>query len=92
MADFVMVMLGSQSEGDWETYIRKLIDSGSFRGGSSLGKGAKVSKNSMDSDCSITGYIRLSARNLDEAKMLLAGNPLFEAGGVIELLEEVPDQ
>jgi hypothetical protein len=91
MAEFVMVMKGSAPGGDWDTYIRKLIDSGKFRGGSSLGNGACVSKDRTDRECSVTGYIRLTVEDLDEAKMLLAGNPVYESGGNIELLEEVQD-
>lgn len=91
MADFVMVMMGSASNGDWDTYIEKLIASGKFRGGSSLGKGIGASKGANNSDCTITGFIRLSADSLDEVKALLEGNPLYEAGGRIELLEEIPD-
>ncbi len=91
MADFVMVMMGSASKGDWDTYIEKLIASGGFRGGSSLGNGVAVVKGAEDSECTITGFMRLSADSLDEARELLEGNPLYEAGGRVELLEEVPD-
>ena len=91
MADFVMVMMGSASKGDWDTYIEKLIASGKFRGGSSLGKGIAAVKGSEESECTVTGYIRLAASSLDDVKELLEGNPLYEAGGRIELLEEIPE-
>jgi hypothetical protein len=91
MADFMMVMMGTASVGDWETYIGTLIESGKFRGGSSLGRGVSVCKDKIDGECTITGYIRFVAEDLEEAKLLLAGNPLYEAGGCVELLEEIPD-
>ena len=91
MADFMMVMMGSASIGDWETYTRKLVESGKLRGGSSLGRGVRVCKSQIDGECSVTGYLRFVADDLDAARTLLAGNPLYEAGGCIEILEEIPD-
>lgn len=91
MTDYVLIMMGTASEGDWDTYIEKLVDSGKFRGGSSLGNGVSISKGQSDTDCSISGFIRLSANTLDEVRELVAGNPLYEAGGRIELLEEILD-
>jgi hypothetical protein len=44
MPDDMMVMLGSASAGDWDGYIKKLIASGKFRGGSSLGNGILMTK------------------------------------------------
>jgi hypothetical protein len=35
----------------------------------------------------LSGYIRISAGDLDEARGLLAGNPVFEAGGTVEIRE-----
>ena len=91
MPDYVMVMKGSASAGDWDTYIQKLIDSGGFRGGSSLGNGVRATKGEADGESDITGFIRLSLNNIDEAQALLAGNPLYEAGGVVDILEEIPE-
>ena len=91
MPDFVVLMMGSQSEGDWDTYIEKLIGTGRFRGGSSLGNGVSMSKGKPDSDSVITGFMRFSAENIEEVRQLLAGNPSYEAGGRIEVLEEIPD-
>jgi len=84
-------MIGSGPNSDWEAYIDTLAKSGKLRGGSSLGNGIKVSKGLPDDECSVTGYIRLEVSDLDEAKLLLKGNPLYEAGGFVELLAEVPD-
>lgn len=89
MTDFVMVMFGTGTGGDWDIYIERLIQSGKFRGGSSLGKGVSVSKEDGDGPCQISGYMRFSAENIDEVRGLLAGNPLYESGGRVEILEEV---
>ncbi len=91
MSDFVVLMVGSQSHGDWNTYIEKLIASGKFRGGSSLANGVSMSKGKPDSESPITGFMRFSANNIEEIRQLLSGNPLYEAGGHIEVLEEIPD-
>lgn len=91
MADFVMIMMGTASDGDWDAYVEKLLGSGRFRGGSSLGNGVALTKGENDGECRITGYIRLTSDSIDDAKILVAGNPLYEAGGRVELLEEIPD-
>lgn len=92
MPEYVMLMKGSASNGDWDAYIEKLIGSGRFRGGSSLGNGMSVAKAGVDGECEVTGYMRFSADSIEEVRELIAGNPCYEAGGVIELLEEIPDQ
>ncbi|MEE4281074.1 MAG: hypothetical protein V2I41_03960, partial [Pseudomonadales bacterium] len=60
-------------------------------GGSSLGNGISVSKGRSDGTCEVTGFMRFSAESIDEVRKLVSGNPLYEAGGRIELLEEIPD-
>ena len=89
MSQFLMVMKGSAAGGDWEGYVETLIDKDKFRGGSSLGNGVCIVKNGDESSCIVTGYIRFTAENIAEAKSLLVGNPVYESGGAIELLEEV---
>ena len=91
MADFMMIMIGSASTGDWETYIGRLVDAGKLRGGSSLGRGIRMRKGKPDGKAEITGYVRLAVKDVHEARALVAGNPLYEAGGCIEILEEIPD-
>ena len=91
MPQYVMIMTGLESSGDWGAYIDKLADLGKLRGGSSLANGVRISKGGVDSGTKVSGYIRLEAADADEARSLLIGNPLYEAGGVVELLEEVPD-
>ena len=91
MADYVMLMMGSESMGDWDAYIEKLIVSGKFRGGSSLGHGISAAKDQSDGGSEVTGYMRFSADTIEEVRNLLSGNPLYEAGGRVEILEEIPD-
>lgn len=88
MADFVMLMKQSDEQG-WDVYIESLINKGCMRGGSSLGNGACCQKSTEDSPCTVTGYIRIEADNLDHAKSFLEGNPAYEAGRAVEILEEV---
>lgn len=91
MPEYVMIMMGSASDGDWDTYVESLIESGKFRGGSSLGNGISVAKGAKDGECQVTGFMRFSADNIEEIRHLLAGNPLYEAGGRIEVIEEILD-
>ena len=84
-----MVMIGTASSGDWDSYVGSLVDSGMFRGGSSLGNGVSVSKVKEDGECTVTGYMRFSADDIEDVKRLVIGNPLYEAGGRVELLEEI---
>jgi len=35
----------------------------------------------------LTGYIRVKADSIEQAKALLAGNPHFEGGGTVEIRE-----
>lgn len=91
MANFVMLMSDTNNTGDWDLYIQKLISSGKFRGGTSLGHGVRVQRDQGDSACTVTGIIRLEVNNLDEAKALLDGNPAYEAGYPVELLEEIEE-
>ncbi|MEE4282677.1 MAG: hypothetical protein V2I41_12095, partial [Pseudomonadales bacterium] len=74
MPQFVMVMMGSASSGDWDDYVDSLVNSGCFRGGSSLANGVSVSKNEKDGDCLVTGFMRFSAESIDEVRKLVSGN------------------
>lgn len=81
---------GSSSGGfDWGPYIAKLQERGYFNAGSALGAGECVNKAGVAPKISshLTGYIRVQAIDLSQAKMLLEGNPVFEAGGTVEIRE-----
>jgi len=89
MAEFMMLMKGAGNAEDWAPYIDKLIQSGTFRGGSELGNGSCESKANQNGDCSVTGFMRFEADNKQQVMDLLPGNPVYEAGGEVEVLEIV---
>lgn len=89
MAEYMMLMKGSGAAEAWAAYISKLADSGKFRGGSELGNGQCHSKVNDNSDCAVTGFMRFEADSIDEIEALLPGNPVYESGGSVELLEIV---
>lgn len=74
---------------DWGPYLEKLKKSGSFRGGSAIGTGVCVRKEGSPPPITdhLAGFIRIEAESLAEAQTLLGGNPVFEAGGTIEIRE-----
>lgn len=73
----------------WEQYFATLRSAGRFQGGSSIGDGECVSKGRPPKQTTshLSGYIRVQARDLKDAKALLEGNPVFEAGGTVEIRE-----
>jgi hypothetical protein len=96
MLDYIFLMHNdapsSHSEpGDdpWAPYIEKLKASGAFQGGSSIGSGTCVNKTRTPEGMSdnLVGFIRVCANDLNHARELVKGNPVFEAGGTIEIRE-----
>jgi hypothetical protein len=90
MPDFIFLMHDDAEGVDgtaWGPYFQGL--GSAFEGGSAIGGGVCVCKDGPPPEISahLSGYIRVSAANLDEAKLLLAGNPHFEAGGTVEIRE-----
>lgn len=73
----------------WGKYIVELRSTGQFDGGSSMGRGERVRKNRASQPASddVSGFIRVRALNLEDAKQFLAGNPVYEAGGTVEIRE-----
>ena len=80
---------GPTSIEDWGRYIAKLRATGNFEGGSAIGGGICVRKTGAVPAISehLTGFIRITANNLEHAKSLVVGNPGYEAGGTIEIRE-----
>ncbi len=74
---------------EWGRYIERLQASGCFQGGSAIGAGicARKSGSPPGVTSHLSGFIRVSAGDLDEARTLLIGNPAFEAGGTVEIRE-----
>jgi hypothetical protein len=89
MPDYMFFMHDDVRDGenDWEPYLTKLKANGSFEGGSAIGNGVCVRKSGEVPSLTahLTGYIRVTADDLDHARSLLAGNPHFEAGGTVEI-------
>jgi YCII-related domain len=72
---------------DWATYLDKLKGAGVFQGGSSVGDGVCVSKSGAAPGITahIVGYIKVRADSMDAARDLVLGNPVYEAGGTVEI-------
>ena len=72
----------------WGTYLAMLREHGALEGGSAIGGGTTVSKREAASITEhLGGYIRVQAESLDAARALVAGNPVYEAGGTVEIRE-----
>lgn len=92
MADFIFLHHDDASgDGglDWDPYLTRLREAGVFQGGSEIGEGCCVKKSGAapEPTAHISGFIRVTADNLTEARKLLPGNPVFEAGGTVEIRE-----
>lgn len=92
MADFIFLHHDDASgDGglDWDPYLTRLREAGVFQGGSEIGEGCCVKKSGAapEPTAHISGFIRVTADNLTEARKLLTGNPVFEAGGTVEIRE-----
>jgi hypothetical protein len=72
----------------WAAYFAKLRQAGAFQGGSAIGDGVCVAKSKPPGITQhLSGYIRIRAVDLAQARDLVAGNPVFEAGGTVEIRE-----
>ena len=73
----------------WGEYLSFLRHSGSFDGGSSIGTGECVNRDGkvVGLSTQLTGFVRVRAESLHDAKRFLAGNPVHEAGGTVEIRE-----
>jgi hypothetical protein len=99
MNDYILLMHndapseeGGRAE-QWSAYFAKLRAMNAFQGGSSIGDGVCISKAGSVSTITshLAGYIRVRAENLSAARELVVGNPIFEAGGTVELRERPRD-
>ncbi len=91
MNDYIFLMhndaLGSDNGDAWAAYLAKLRQTGAFQGGSAIGDGACISKSGTTSNVTakLSGYILVQAESLAHARELVNGNPVFEAGGTVEI-------
>ncbi len=101
MTDYILFMHNDapnqasevESSAAWNQYLEFLHRSGCFEGGSSIGSGATYSRSGEPGPVAshLTGFIRVRAGSLEDARRFLAGNPVYEAGGTVEIRELPPD-
>jgi YCII-related domain len=72
---------------NWSEYLERLNRTGRFDGGSAIGDGRCFRKAGVPASiCSqLGGYLRVRAENIEEAQSFLSGNPVYEAGGTVEI-------
>jgi hypothetical protein len=91
MPDYILFMHDDAAPGpqNWEPYFIRLRASGAFQGGSAIGEGLCARKDGATRPVSehLGGYIRITAQDLADAQTFLEGNPVYEAGGTVEIRE-----
>ena len=91
MPDYILLMHDDAAPGpqDWEPYFKRLRASGAFQGGSTIGASECARKTGATPPVTthLEGYIRITAQDLDDARTFLEGNPVYEAGGTVEIRE-----
>jgi hypothetical protein len=91
MPDYLLLMHADSTadESGWGPYLGQLRQRGVLQGGSAIGDGTCVRKHGAPAAMTahLAGFIRVTAANLDQATALVVGNPVFEAGGTVEIRE-----
>lgn len=96
MPDYMLLMhrlpedtAGGGTDPEWGAYLTQLRATGRFQGGSSIGGGVCVRKagTAPPITAHLSGFMRISADDLEDAQAMLTGNPVFENGGTIEIRE-----
>ena len=93
MAHFILLMHNDYDTGDrgedWQPYLDWLGSEGALRGGSAIGGGLCMRRAGKVPDVSsrIGGYVKIQARDLSHAREFVVGNPVYEAGGTVEIRE-----
>jgi len=91
MPEFLLLMHGdatsSARQEDWAGYIDALGKAGALRGGSAIGEGVCARREGVVPAVSVhlVGYVKVEARDLDHARELLLGNPVYDRGGTVEI-------
>ncbi|MCA9554546.1 MAG: hypothetical protein KC933_31210 [Myxococcales bacterium] len=92
MKDYILLMhddgrQGAETDAQWEAYFDALHARGAFQGGSAIGNGVSMRKEGVPRPpcLHLTGYIRVTAADLESARELVVGNPVYEAGGTVEV-------
>ncbi len=93
MAEFLLLMHGDSAKPDgqheWEAYLKLLVAQNALLGGSAIGGGLCVRRDDPrpDTTAHLVGYMKIEARDLEHARELVVGNPVYEAGGTVEIRE-----
>jgi hypothetical protein len=94
MPDYLLLMhddipASAARDADWGTYLARLEAAGTLQGGSEIGPGVCVRKSGETPEITahLAGFIRITAVSMDDARAWLAGNPVYEAGGTVEIRE-----
>ena len=95
MSDYILLMHNDATQASdpnddpWGPYLEKLKASGCFDGGSAVGGGVCMNKSGHEVPLAdhLVGFIVLSAGSLERARELVVGNPIYEAGGTVEIRE-----
>jgi len=91
MPDFIFLMHDDASapvnDTAWSAYLGDPRISGRLQGGSAIGDGLCLRKADPAPPITshLTGFLRVEADSLEQARALVAGNPVFEAGGTVEI-------
>jgi hypothetical protein len=93
--DYIILMHNDAPDGqgkradEWRSYLSKLKQTGRFQGGSAIGAGVCMSKLAAIPEVTrhLSGFIRVQAESLSAAREFVIGNPVFEAGGTVEIRE-----
>ncbi len=93
MPDFILLMhddtLRAPDAALWDAYFGMLHAQGAFVGGSSIGGGVTLRDGAPPAPVTtqLAGFIRVRAADLTAAQALVAGNPVYECGGTVEVRE-----
>ena len=93
MPEFILLMhddtLRDPDAALWDTYFATLHAQGAFVGGSSIGGGVTLRQGATAAPLTaqLAGFIRVRAADLTAAQALVAGNPVYECGGTVEVRE-----
>lgn len=79
----------AQDGGRWGHYLAGLRADAGFDGGSTMGAGRVHRQRATPAPVSaaLTGFLRVRADSLQDAERFLAGNPVYEGGGTVEIRE-----
>ncbi len=91
MAEFILLMHDDietpEDDARWRPYLESLAAEGVLRGGSAIGAGTTLRRTGepLRTTDHIVGYVKIEADDLGHARTFVAGNPVYEAGGTIEI-------